>query len=69
MSSANMRVSDVKLLGRSFTKMTNKIGPRTVPCGMPDAGAQSEVALLTAMHCLRCDKKASNLVRRFPDIP
>ena len=34
-SSANIYTSDSMLYGKSFMYSTNKIGPSTLPCGMP----------------------------------
>ena len=44
-SSANIYTSDSMLDGKSFMYSTNKIGPSTLPCGMPlVTGFQVELA-------------------------
>lgn len=46
-SSANLSAEDSRPSGRSFMKITNRIGPSTLPWGIPlVTGAESEVTRL-----------------------
>ena len=57
-SSANIKgIAEWIQWGRSFIKMTNKRGPRTLPCGTPDntlQRAELDAPILT--HWERCFK-------------
>ena len=56
-SYANINTSEITLSGRSFMYRTNKIGPRTFPCGITlRTSIHAENCSLTDTRCLLFDR-------------
>ena len=69
-SSANMYTFQFILEGRSFMYRTKRIGPNTLPCGIPLVTfAQSEWAPFTCTCCMRSVRKACTHRSVWPVIP
>src|SRR6056300_1027018 len=69
-SSAKSLIDDFIASGRSFIKMRNNIGPKTVPWGTPDlTGDQLEHVPLTTTRCRRSVKKSLSQSCRLLRIP
>jgi len=68
-SSANINTSEIVLSGRSFMYRTNKIGPRTLPWGIPlRTSVHSENCPLTDTRCFLFNRNDVTHLTIFPDI-
>ena len=69
-SSAKITRSHESDFGWSFTKIQNRIGPNTVPCGIPDSTAsQDEKQPLTWTRCWRFVNEVENHCRAAAEHP
>jgi len=64
---SSVNIFAVHVTGRLLIKMTNRIGPSTLSCGMPlRSPTHVDNLLFTTTRCLLPEKKFSFQVRRSP---